>query len=248
MRGASKRPLIAVVQRSKDEAWVLPRGKLKRDEDPMAGARREAVEETGHRVHVHEFLGAITYRARGRPKVVQFWRMQAYERPSRDVMKDIIAVEWLPLSAAVRRLSYPLEKLFLQFAGRRMLKHRKRSAKKKKKQRARRKTKARATRAARRKTAQPRRVLKKRARKVRSRKQDAPAPRARARATKSRGRRTQPQRHRPRNHVPVRVAAAKQSAPTKVATPARDAALPVPVSTPVERPTMLERMLGRLGR
>jgi len=90
------RPLIAVVQRSKDDAWVLPRGKLKRDENPLAGARREALEETGHRVQVHEFLGAITYRARGRPKVVQFWRMQAYERPSRDVMKDIIAVDWLP--------------------------------------------------------------------------------------------------------------------------------------------------------
>ena len=121
----ARRPLIAVVQRSKDDAWVLPRGKLKRDENPMAGARREVVEETGHRVRVHEFLGAITYRARGRSKVVQFWRMQAYERPSRDVMKDIIAVDWLPLGQAVRRLSYPLEKLFLQHAGRRVLKHRK---------------------------------------------------------------------------------------------------------------------------
>jgi 8-oxo-dGTP pyrophosphatase MutT (NUDIX family) len=121
---AGARPLVAVVQRSKDEAWVLPRGKLKRDENPAAGAKREATEETGHRVHVHEFLGAITYRVRGRPKVVQFWRMQAAARPSRDVMKDIVAVEWLPLSAAVRRLSYPLEKLFLHHVGRRALKQR----------------------------------------------------------------------------------------------------------------------------
>src|SRR5665647_1724353 len=75
VRGGA-RPLVAVVQRSKDELWVLPRGKLKRDENPRAGARREAVEETGHRVQVREFLGAITYRARGRPKVIQFWRMQ----------------------------------------------------------------------------------------------------------------------------------------------------------------------------
>jgi 8-oxo-dGTP diphosphatase len=122
------RPLIAVVQRSKDEHWVLPRGKLDRDENPAAGARREAVEETGHRVEVHEFLGAITYRARGRPKVVQFWRMHAAARPSRDVMKDIAAVEWLPLAAAVRRLSYPLEKLFLHHVGRRVLKRRRRKA------------------------------------------------------------------------------------------------------------------------
>jgi 8-oxo-dGTP diphosphatase len=118
----STRPLIAVVQRSKDERWVLPRGKLKRDEDPRIGARREVVEETGHRVQVHEFLGAITYRVRGRAKVVQFWRMQARERPSHDLMRDIVAVEWLPLAAAVRRLSYPLEKLFLQQVGRQILK------------------------------------------------------------------------------------------------------------------------------
>jgi 8-oxo-dGTP diphosphatase len=122
------RALVAVVQRAKDDSWVLPRGKLERNENAAAGAKREVVEETGHRVDVHEFLGAITYRVRGRPKLVQFWRMQAAARPSRDVMSDIVAVEWLPLSAAVRRLSYPLEKLFLQHAGRRALKRRRRKA------------------------------------------------------------------------------------------------------------------------
>ncbi|MGH6725751.1 MAG: NUDIX hydrolase [Pseudolabrys sp.] len=120
------RALVAVVQRSKDDRWVLPRGKLERNENPAAGARREVVEETGHRVEVYEFLGAMTYRARGRPKVVQFWRMHAAARPSRDLMKDIAAVEWLSLSAAVRRLSYPLEKLFLHHVGRRVLRRRRR--------------------------------------------------------------------------------------------------------------------------
>jgi 8-oxo-dGTP diphosphatase len=119
------RPLIAVVQRAKDEHWVLPRGKLKVNESALAGARREVVEETGHQVRVREFLGAITYRARGRLKVVQFWHMRAAVNPSRDVMKDIIAVEWLPLRAAVRRLSYPLEKLFLRNVGRQALRQNK---------------------------------------------------------------------------------------------------------------------------
>jgi len=31
------RPLIALVQRSKDDAWVLPKGKLKRKEAPVPG-------------------------------------------------------------------------------------------------------------------------------------------------------------------------------------------------------------------
>ena len=112
------RPLFAVVQRAKDDRWVLPRGKLKVTERPMVAARREVFEETGHRVTVHEFLGAITYRAQGRPKLVQFWHMHAAANPSRDLMRDIAAVAWLPLGKAVKRLSYPLEKLFLQSVGR----------------------------------------------------------------------------------------------------------------------------------
>jgi len=124
------RQLIAVVQRAKDELWVLPRGKLKLDESAIAGARREVVEETGHRVRVGAFLGAITYRARGRPKIVQFWHMHAMVDPSRDLMKDIMAVEWLPLRAAVRRLSYPLEKLFLRNVGRNVLRRKQRSPRK----------------------------------------------------------------------------------------------------------------------
>ena len=112
------RPRVAVVQRSKDKLWVLPRGKLRRDERPVVGARREVVEETGFRVEVCDFLGVITYQARGRPKVVRFWLMRAEAEPSFEVMKDIVAVEWLSLGAAVKRLSYPLEKLFLTNIGR----------------------------------------------------------------------------------------------------------------------------------
>ena len=118
---AGARRRFAVVQRSKDERWVLPRGKLKRNESPIVAARREATEETGFRVHVREFLGAITYRASGRSKIVQFWRMDAAARPSREVTKDIVAIQWLPFAKAVRRLSYPLEKLFLAGVGRRAL-------------------------------------------------------------------------------------------------------------------------------
>lgn len=112
------RPLIAVVQRAKDDHWVLPRGKLKTKERPKAAARREVFEETGHRVEVREFLGAIIYRAQGRPKLVQFWHMRAAANPSRDLTRDIAKVNWLPFSEAVAKLSYPLEKLFLRNVGR----------------------------------------------------------------------------------------------------------------------------------
>jgi len=142
VRGRARRR-IAVVQRSKDESWVLPRGKLKRKERPVVGARREVIEETGYRVRVGEFLGAITYRARGRPKVVQFWRMVAAAHPSYEITKDISAVEWLPLAAAVRRLSYPLEKLFLNNVARQAMPHRKRRPQRKAARRSHRRTRGR---------------------------------------------------------------------------------------------------------
>jgi hypothetical protein len=39
-------------------------------------------------------------------------------------MKDIVAVKWLSLGAAVKRLSYPVEKLFLTGVGRHALRQR----------------------------------------------------------------------------------------------------------------------------
>jgi 8-oxo-dGTP diphosphatase len=122
------RPRVAVVQRSKDKLWVLPRGKLRRDERPVRGARREVVEETGFRVKVCEFLGVITYQTRGRAKVVRFWLMRAEAQPSYEVMNDIVAVEWLPLAAAVKRLSDPVEKVFLTNVGRHAIRRRRAQA------------------------------------------------------------------------------------------------------------------------
>ena len=107
-------PLIAIVQRRKDGEWVLPKGKLKREESAVVAAEREVTEETGQEVVVHEFLGAISYRAGRRPKVVQFWRMQAFDQPGRKPTRDIKAVKWLPLESAIRKLTDPLEQIFLQ--------------------------------------------------------------------------------------------------------------------------------------
>jgi len=116
------RPLIALVQRRKDDGWVLPKGKLKDDEDALAAAEREVIEETGHAVSVHEYIGAISYRTGGRrPKIVDFYRMQADAEPSRKPARDIRAVQWLPLDDAVAKLTLPLEQAFLRSVGPRLL-------------------------------------------------------------------------------------------------------------------------------
>jgi len=115
------RPLIALVQRSKDDAWVLPKGKLKRKEAPIAAAEREVVEETGYRVEIHDYLGAISYKVGRKLKLVEFWRMQPLGKTGRRPTDDIKAVQWLPLEAAIKQLELPLEQLFLRNVGPRVL-------------------------------------------------------------------------------------------------------------------------------
>jgi 8-oxo-dGTP diphosphatase len=110
-------PRIGIVQLRKNRAWVLPKGKLSGDESALAGARREVLEETGHDVSIHEFVGALSYQSRGLPKVVQFWRMQVVDGPARKLMRDVRSVEWLPLDEAVKRLTRPHERIFLENVG-----------------------------------------------------------------------------------------------------------------------------------
>lgn len=115
---AGATPLFAVVQMSKFESWVLPKGKLDRGETAIQAARREVMEETGHEVSVHEFIGTLAYEVGGRPKIVQFWRMQALdEEPAYPLMRDIQKVSWLPLEEAVGLLTHLREREFLGSVG-----------------------------------------------------------------------------------------------------------------------------------
>jgi 8-oxo-dGTP diphosphatase len=109
--------LLAVVRLRKRNEWVLPKGKLEDGETPRAAAEREVLEETGHRVSVHEFLGTLAYEAGGRPKVVHYWRMEAEREPTHPLMRDIIAVAWLPLDEALDRLTRSHERAFLAEVG-----------------------------------------------------------------------------------------------------------------------------------
>jgi 8-oxo-dGTP diphosphatase len=70
---------------------------------------------------VHEFLGVISYLGGNGPKIAHFWRMHATGGPVRKLMGDIKAVQWLPLSEAIDRLSLPHEQSFLRNVGRHAL-------------------------------------------------------------------------------------------------------------------------------
>jgi 8-oxo-dGTP diphosphatase len=75
------------------------------------------LEETGHDVSVHKFLGSMAYPADGRVKIVQFWLMRAGALPERELSSDVKAVKWLPLKQAIDLLSRPHEKVFLTHVG-----------------------------------------------------------------------------------------------------------------------------------
>jgi 8-oxo-dGTP diphosphatase len=110
-------PLIAVVRLRKRNEWVLPKGKLDDGETARDAAEREVLEETGHDVAVHEFLGTLVYESGGRFKAVHYWRMEAGGEPTHELMDDIKAVDWLPLDAAIERLSRGYERAFLENVG-----------------------------------------------------------------------------------------------------------------------------------
>lgn len=110
-------PEIAVVRLRKRNEWVLPKGKLDDGETARDAAMREVLEETGHDVCVHEFLGTLVYESGGRSKVVHYWRMETSGEQVHELMNDIRAVDWLPLEAAVERLSRVCERAFLANVG-----------------------------------------------------------------------------------------------------------------------------------
>jgi 8-oxo-dGTP diphosphatase len=116
LRGAPE-PLIAIVRLRKNKAWVLPKGKLKPGDEALTASRREAMEETGHDVSVLEFLGAMPNGAGGKPKITQFWRMQASVKPVGKLMRDVKAVKWLPLEQALAALTHGNERAFLAKVG-----------------------------------------------------------------------------------------------------------------------------------
>jgi 8-oxo-dGTP diphosphatase len=115
-RGRS-RPVFAVVRLRRQKSWVLPKGKLNKDETAIAAAKREVIEETGHDVAIQEYLGSLAYVTSGRPKVVKFWRMEASRKPVAKLMKDVSAVRWLPLDQAIKKLTHEREREFLTKVG-----------------------------------------------------------------------------------------------------------------------------------
>ena len=97
---------LCLVHRPQYDDWSWPKGKLKRGEDPLAGALREVAEETGHSAAPAAELPSARYLAKGRPKRVRYWAAEAVSgtfAPNDEVDRIL----WLPPDAARRHLTEP---------------------------------------------------------------------------------------------------------------------------------------------
>jgi 8-oxo-dGTP pyrophosphatase MutT (NUDIX family)/phosphohistidine phosphatase SixA len=89
--------------------WSWPKGKLDPGETRPECAVREVAEETGARIELGVPLPSVSYvLPDGRDKSVSYWAGRVRATGPRTALDDEIAdVEWLPVEAALERLSRP---------------------------------------------------------------------------------------------------------------------------------------------
>lgn len=120
---------VLVVHRTQHKDVSLPKGKVDPGETLPHTAVREIAEETGFDVVLGAPLGTVEYALPGgRPKVVHYWSAEvdpgAAERHAYEANGEILALEWVPLQKAEKKLTYEhdldvLERFAAQFeAGR----------------------------------------------------------------------------------------------------------------------------------
>ena len=108
---------VMIVYRKRYQEWTLPKGKLKEGESFQEAAVREVQEETGCSCQLGSYVGTISYARQDVPKVVMFWRMSVLEEDSPADTDEITRAVWLPVSAALQRLTHAQERSLLARLG-----------------------------------------------------------------------------------------------------------------------------------
>jgi 8-oxo-(d)GTP phosphatase len=106
---------VGLIHRPKYDDWSFPKGKRHAGEHVLLTAVREVAEETGLRVILGRPLTQARYDQRGRSKRVDYWVARpAPDSPDSFQANDEVDIlEWLPVSAARSRLSYPHDEQML---------------------------------------------------------------------------------------------------------------------------------------
>ncbi len=118
-RKGHKEPEILLVHRPRWEDWSFPKGKLDQGEAWYAAAVREVHEETGLAVRLGPRLPDVHYTVSGASshKTVQYWCAKVPKSALIDDFQpnnEIDDLRWLPVSKALRTLSYSYDSDLLE--------------------------------------------------------------------------------------------------------------------------------------
>ena len=112
--GGDRREIALIYRERWGGEWSLPKGKLEKGESFETAAVREVLEETSCAAAIVDFLGAVDYRVKGKPKVVFFYEMRLVEELPFAPSDEIQALEWLHPEAALERLVHEKEREVLR--------------------------------------------------------------------------------------------------------------------------------------
>jgi len=106
---------VVVVHRKRYDDWSLPKGKTEAGEAVPVAAVREVWEETGARVRLGAPLDRIRYDSgKTGPKQVDYWASTLLELVRRAPDHEVDVVSWLPVRAALSRLTYPHDRALIE--------------------------------------------------------------------------------------------------------------------------------------
>jgi 8-oxo-dGTP pyrophosphatase MutT (NUDIX family) len=105
---------VVIIHRKRYDDWTLPKGKTEAGESIPASAVREVWEETGARVRLGIPLDRICYQTTKGLKQVDYWGGTVLETHRRAPDAEVDVVSWLPVRAALSRLTFAHDHFLLQ--------------------------------------------------------------------------------------------------------------------------------------
>ena len=106
---------VLIIHRKRYDDWTLPKGKLEVGESVPACAVREVREETGVTIRLSVPLDSVSYQAGNAGlKKVEYWGGVVLDSIRREPDAEVDVVSWLPVRAALDRLTYSHDHFLVQ--------------------------------------------------------------------------------------------------------------------------------------
>ncbi len=106
---------VVIIHRARYDDWTLPKGKIEAGEPVPVCAVREVREETGVTIRLGVPLDSVTYEAGDAGlKKVDYWAGVVLDSAPRAPDTEVDGVSWLPVGAALERLTYSHDHFLVQ--------------------------------------------------------------------------------------------------------------------------------------